>query len=68
MLLAGLMLLVIPLAAALSGKPEVSGPDQTLKEALVQASRHSGYIYLTSGFFVCGFQVTFIGIHLPAVF
>ena len=66
MILVCLMLLVIPLASVLSGKPEVKGPEQTLKEALVQASRHSGYIYLTSGFFVCGFQVTFIGIHLPA--
>ncbi len=64
--LACLMVLIIPLAFVLSGKQEVSGPDQTLREALLQASKHSGYIYLTAGFFVCGFQVTFIGIHLPA--
>ena len=64
--LACLMLLVIPLAFVLSGKQEFTGPDQTLREALSQASKHSGYIYLTAGFFVCGFQVTFIGIHLPA--
>ena len=64
--LACLMLLVIPLAFVLSGKPEFTGPEQTLGEALSQASKHSGYIYLTAGFFVCGFQVTFIGIHLPA--
>ena len=57
---------VIPLAGILSGKHEVSGPEQTLKEAIKQASRHSGYVYLTSGFFVCGFQVSFIGIHMPA--
>lgn len=64
--LACLMLLVIPLAYVLSGKQQFSGPEQTLREALSQASKHSGYIYLTAGFFVCGFQVTFIGIHLPA--
>lgn len=64
--LACMMVLVIPLAFALSGKQEMSGPEQTLREALSQASRHSGYVYLTTGFFVCGFQVTFIGIHLPA--
>ncbi len=64
--LACLMLLVVPLAFFLSGKQDFSGPEQTLREALSQASRHAGYIYLTAGFFVCGFQVTFIGIHLPA--
>ena len=65
-LLACLVLAVLSLVFFLSGKPEVTGPDQTLREALTQASRHSGYVYLTAGFFVCGFQVTFIGIHLPA--
>ncbi len=66
LILASLMLAVIPLAFFLSGKPQESGPEQTLRDALSQAARHSGYIYLTAGFFVCGFQVTFIGIHLPA--
>ncbi len=61
-----LALLIIPLSYLLSGKTEYSGPEQTLSEALKEASKHSGYIYLTTGFFVCGFQVTFIGLHLPA--
>jgi len=39
---------------------------QSLGEALAEASRHSGFWLLTTGFFVCGFQVTFIGTHLPA--
>jgi predicted MFS family arabinose efflux permease len=30
------------------------------------ARRHSGYLLLTSGFFVCGFHVAFIATHLPA--
>jgi len=65
-ILALAMIAVVPLAAALSGKVEVSGPEQTLRSALSQAARHSGYVYLTAGFFVCGFQVSFIGIHMPA--
>ena len=65
-MLSCLMLLVIPLSFVLSGKPNFSGPEQTLKAAVFQAARHPGYVLLTSGFFVCGFQVTFIGIHLPA--
>ena len=66
LMLACLTALVIPLSKVLSGKATISGPEQTLKAALSEAARHSGYIYLTAGFFVCGFQVTFIGIHLPA--
>ena len=65
-MLSCLMLLVIPLSFVLSGKPKITGPEQTLKAAVSQAARHPGYVLLTSGFFVCGFQVTFIGIHLPA--
>jgi len=35
-------------------------------ETLRLASRHRGYWLLTAGFFVCGFHVAFIAIHLPA--
>jgi predicted MFS family arabinose efflux permease len=31
-----------------------------------EALRHRGFVLLTLGFFVCGFQVIFIGVHLPA--
>jgi predicted MFS family arabinose efflux permease len=40
--------------------------EQTIREALDEASRHSGYLYLTAGFFVCGWHVAFIAVHLPA--
>lgn len=43
-----------------------SGPPQSLREAIGEAGSHSGYLFLTAGFFVCGFHVTFIGTHLPA--
>ena len=34
--------------------------------ALREAMGHRGYLLLTLGFFVCGFQVVFVGVHLPA--
>ena len=61
--------LMVPLAAALTGKPSSATArvrKQSLKEAIAEASRHGGYWYLTAGFFVCGFHVTFIATHLPA--
>ena len=40
--------------------------DQTLQEALKEASSHIHYWLLTAGFFVCGFQLAFITVHMPA--
>jgi len=45
--------------------PVMAG-QQTLREALKEACSHSGFWLLAFGFFVCGFQVVFIGVHLPA--
>ncbi len=45
---------------------EVNVADQTLKEALLEAAAHRSYVLLVVGFFVCGFHVVFIGVHLPA--
>ena len=39
---------------------------QPLNRVLNCARRHSGYVLLTTGFFVCGFHVAFIATHLPA--
>ena len=39
---------------------------QSAGEALREALAHRGYVLLTVGFFVCGFQVVFVGVHLPA--
>jgi predicted MFS family arabinose efflux permease len=65
--LAGTMLLVLPLAWLLSGKPTAPGlvDDQSLGEAFKEAFTHSSYLLLVAGFFVCGFQVAFYGVHLP---
>jgi predicted MFS family arabinose efflux permease len=67
-LLSILSLAIVPLASALTGRSKVAPgeADQALGAALREAGGHSSYMYLTAGFFVCGFQVVFIAIHLPA--
>jgi MFS family permease len=40
--------------------------DQTIRQAVGEACNDNSYRYLTLGFFVCGFQVSFITIHLPS--
>lgn len=68
-----LMTLLIPLAWTLKApmytdpnaattKPQ---PALTFKQILVIAKNHKPFWFLSLGFFVCGFQVVFIGIHLP---
>ena len=62
-----LVALIVPLVSMLKDRPMPKlGGEQTLKEALHEACSHSGFWLLAFGFFVCGFQVVFIGIHLPA--
>ncbi|MBU1283902.1 MAG: MFS transporter [Gammaproteobacteria bacterium] len=62
-----LVALIVPLAAMLKDTPlPQTGEEQTLGEALREACSHSGFWLLALGFFVCGFQVVFIGVHLPA--
>ena len=39
--------------------------DQTFTSAIKEAFAHKGYILLVSGFFVCGFQITLVGTHVP---
>lgn len=62
-----LVALILPLVGMLKDKPATStGNEQTLGEALREACTHTGFWLLALGFFVCGFQVVFIGVHLPA--
>jgi predicted MFS family arabinose efflux permease len=61
--------LLIPLAWPLGGKPQPAAGivrQQTVREALSEAMRHPSYWFLIIGFFVCGFHVAFIMVHLPA--
>jgi predicted MFS family arabinose efflux permease len=62
-------LLLIPLAWPIRGKPAAAQSGavlQTMTEALKEAAAHPSYWLLTAGFFVCGFHVAFIMVHLPA--
>ena len=60
-------LLMVPCAAALTGRSSVKPQlHQSIGGALGEAFRHPSYIFLTAGFFVCGFHVAFIQTHLPA--
>jgi|TARA_B110000238_G_scaffold200160_1_gene249340 MFS family permease len=43
-----------------------SEQDQTLSDALKEAGGHVHYWLLIAGFFVCGFQLAFITVHMPA--
>ena len=66
--LAIVSLIICLLAPILSGKAEGTGAgnDQSVREALTEALSHRGFVLLVLGFFVCGFQLAFIGVHLPA--
>lgn len=39
---------------------------QSVTEAIREAFGHRPFMLLVAGYFVCGFQVVFIGVHLPA--
>ncbi len=39
--------------------------DQSFTSAIKEAFSHKGYILLVLGFFVCGFQITLVGTHIP---
>jgi MFS family permease len=72
LLLIAAMVLVVPfLAYAIRGKPGAVATrpgekDQSVPEALREAFGHRSYRLLVAGFFVCGFQIAFITVHLPA--
>jgi len=68
--LALLALLIVPLAWGLreprveqrAHAPRAQSAGQALREALACPS----YLLLMAGYFVCGFQVVFIGVHMPS--
>ena len=67
--LAAVGLLMAPLAVALVERPagaRIHVFRQSAAEAMREALGHKGYVLLTVGFFVCGFQVVFVGVHLPS--
>ena len=66
--LAMALLLIIPLSYALRGRTEnpVGHADLPFMEALSKAWGHGSYRLLVVGFFVCGFHLAFINVHMPA--
>ena len=66
LMLSVVVLMTIPLAGVLKGRPAEVGAAQSLADALREARDHRGYRLLVCGFFVCGFHVAYIGTHLPA--
>lgn len=62
-----MLFLAIPLAPY-SGANEANEMTvkQSMGEALKEAFSHKGYILLVIGFFVCGFHLAFITVHMPA--
>jgi MFS family permease len=64
-----LALVIVPLAFGLKEPPAAagaSGPQQSVGAALREAFAYPSFRWLTLGYFVCGFQVVFIGVHLPS--
>lgn len=64
------VLLIVPLAFGLR-EPGFKGAappkrDQTIAQALFEAFRYPSFSLLMAGYFVCGFQVVFIGVHMPS--
>lgn len=67
--LAALAVVMVPLATAFAGDGGRSAPAASelgVRDALAEACAHRGFWLLSFGFFVCGFQVVFIALHLPA--
>jgi len=63
-------LIIMPLALGLR-EPSFAGAappqrEQSIAQALKEAFKYPSFQLLMAGYFVCGFQVVFIGIHLPS--
>lgn len=70
LVLAVAVLLIAPLAMGLR-EPGFSGGtpvrrEQTIGQALREAFQYRSFQLLMAGYFVCGFQVVFIGVHMPS--
>lgn len=63
-------LLIVPLAWGLHEPGFASGApvkrEQSILQALREAFAYPSFQLLMAGYFVCGFQVVFIGVHMPS--
>ena len=70
-IMGSLVLVIVFLAIPLRGKSNTGTPisnqsQQSMKQAIIEAFGYQSFVLLFFGFFVCGFHVAFIGVHLPA--
>ena len=63
-----LALAIVPLAWGLRepARTAHAGFQQSVGAAMREAFGHRSFQWLTAGYFVCGFQVVFIGVHMPS--
>ena len=61
-----IIVFAIPMNAPRATTAAVEDRSITFREAITGAFGHSSYVLLVLGFFVCGFQIAFVAIHLPA--
>ncbi len=64
-------LLMVPLAWGLrepdfGGGAQAPARSQSIGQALREALKYPSFQLLMAGYFVCGFQVVFIGVHMPS--
>ncbi len=63
-----LSLAIMPLAFGLKepAQAAATGVQQTIGAAIREAFAYPSFLLLMAGYFVCGFQVVFIGVHMPS--
>ncbi len=70
LVLGAAVLLIAPLAFGLRetrfGPGQAPLREQTILQALKEAFKYPSFQLLMAGYFVCGFQVVFIGVHMPS--
>ena len=70
LVLSAAVLLIVPLAYGLREKTVAGAApvkrEKTIVQALAEAFKYPSFQLLMAGYFVCGFQVVFIGVHMPS--
>jgi MFS family permease len=66
LVLAAIVALIVPLAVLVRGKAAGAGSGQSLGEALHEAMGERAFHLLFWGYFVCGFHLAMLTIHLPS--
>ena len=70
LVLSAAVLLMVPMALGLREGSFAGGTpasrEQSIGQALREALKYPSFQLLMAGYFVCGFQVVFIGVHMPS--